>query len=153
MSGLLSLRVEDEVEGRGEIDAVRDGAVALLEQVEGAFPDGAELGVYVVGDARMRALNAEWRDRDEPTDVLSFPYEPGPDDPAPVLGDIVLNLDAVARQAEEHGLSPADECRFLLIHGLLHLLGHTHDGERDRTEMEAEEQRLWEALGGEGTLR
>jgi probable rRNA maturation factor len=153
MTGLFSLRVEEEVEGRPEVDAVREHAVALLDVLTGAVPDGAELGVYLVGDERMHALNLEWRQRDAPTDVLSFPYDPGPDDPVPVLGDVVINLDAALRQAETHGLAPGEECLFLLIHGMLHLLGSTHDGDADRAEMEAEEQRLWEAMGGEGTLR
>ena len=115
--------------------------------------EGVELSVLLVGDERIREMNREWRGKDRPTDVLSFPQlEPGSTPEGP-LGDVVLNVDAIPRQAAEHGLDPAEELRFLLIHALLHLLGHDHHDTDARAAMEAEEQRLWEALGGRGRIR
>ncbi len=121
-------------------------AAAILAALD--QPPDTELSLYLVDDERMHELNHEWRDIDRTTDVLSFPQdEPG------LLGDVVVNVDAIQRQAAEHGLEPAEERRFLLIHGVLHLLGHDHRDPDERARMEAEEQRVWEALGGTGTIR
>ena len=113
------------------------------------------LGLSLVGDAEIAALNADWRDKPGPTDVLAFaaqdddldgappmPLPPGPaaDDDAfddddlseaePLeLGDIVISLDTAARQASEHGHSLERELQFLASHGLLHLLGWDHPDE------------------------
>jgi probable rRNA maturation factor len=133
----------------GEIDttAFVDDALAILAALD--VPADTELSLYLVLDEPMHELNVQWRDIDRTTDVLSFPQD---DEPA-LLGDVVLNLDAIERQAAEHGLGPAEERRFLLIHGVLHLLGHDHHEDGERAVMEAEEQRIWEALGGEGRIR
>jgi probable rRNA maturation factor len=118
----------------------------------GVGPD-SELSVLLVDAPRIHELNRQWRDRDRPTDVLSFPQlEPG-EQPTGPLGDVVLNVDALPRQAAEHGLTADEELRFLLIHAALHLLGHDHHDEAQRTAMESEEQRIWRALGGRGTIR
>lgn len=135
------------------VQEIIEDAEQLMSALDARLPRRAELSVLLVEDARMQALNATWRDKDQPTDVLSFPgVEPAAIGPA-LLGDVVLNLDAAARQAVDHGLSEHEERRFLLIHGLLHLLGHDHLDEPSRRVMEREEQRLWEALGGQGVLR
>ncbi len=124
----------------------------------------AELSVVLTGDEQTRRLNAEWRETDETTDVLSFPSQaPRPSDDLPVLlGDIVINLEyaerlvetrqhhrRVARQlgveadALEWGL--AEEVEFLLIHGLLHLTGFDHADPETERRMKAAERRLWKA--------
>jgi len=89
----------------------------------------AELSVALIGDAEMRALNAQYRKIDKPTDVLSFALE---DDTAAagqprMLGDVVISLDTAARQAAGRGADVIDEVRTLLAHGLLHLLGYDHE--------------------------
>ena len=123
-----------------------------------------ELSVLLTDDAEIRQLNADWRDVDKPTDVLSFPaQQPGPGGDAPdILGDIIINLDYAERLvdtrehhervADELDVSPddldwslADEVEFLLIHGLLHLVGYDHADPDDEHEMKAAERRLWEA--------
>lgn len=134
-----------------DAEEVADEARKVLGAL-GLGPD-SELSVLLVDDRRIHELNREWRDRDRPTDVLSFPQlEPGEAVRGP-LGDVVLNVDALPRQAAEHGLTPGEELRFLLIHSALHLLGHDHHGEEQRAAMEAEEQRIWVALGGRGRIR
>jgi rRNA maturation RNase YbeY len=102
----------------------------------------AELSILLCGDAFIADLNQQWRQKPEPTDVLSF--EMG--DPV-VLGDIVMSLDTAARQAAELGHDLATELRVLLVHGLLHLLGHDHEATGEDAEMAAEENRLLSGLG------
>jgi probable rRNA maturation factor len=96
----------------------------------GEFPD-MELGVLLVGDRRMMSLNRSYRGKNITTDVLSFPqigegkccstYAPCP------LGDIVICLPQARRQAAEYGFTFYEELTRLVIHGLLHLLGHDHE--------------------------
>lgn len=102
----------------------------------------AELSVLLCDDEFIRDLNLQWRQKDEPTDVLSF--EMG--DPV-VLGDVVVSLDTAMRQASERGHDLHTELRVLLVHGLLHLLGYDHEVEGEDAEMAAEENRLLMALG------
>ena len=103
--------------------------------------------VSVVSDEHMRELNKEWRDQDRATDVLSLECE-RPDDPylAPgepcELGDLVLAPAYIARQAASFGTTPADECRLLTIHGILHLLGYDHLADDEAEVMEAREDEL-----------
>ncbi len=90
---------------------------------------GAELGVLFVSAPRMRSLNLRWRGIDKETDVLSFPGEKKPLKPGLpfALGDIVVNPALAFKQAKEHGLSFKEELRWLLVHGLLHLIGYDHE--------------------------
>lgn len=88
-----------------------------------------ELSLALVDDAQIQALNLEWRQKDRPTDVLSFPAGPPlPGIPGPhLLGDVVISLDTARRQARAYGRPLAEElCRYL-AHGILHLLGHDHE--------------------------
>ena len=82
------------------------------------------MSVTLVSDPEMRKLNRRWRNQDRPTDVLAFAQEgPAPD----LLGDVVISLPAARRQARERGHALEEELRTLLIHGVLHLLGHDHE--------------------------
>jgi probable rRNA maturation factor len=116
----------------------------------GAVPRSVrgQVTVALVPDARMRRLNAEYRNADYATDVLSFPGDQRPPSgqrPAatgqrPFLGDIAIAKGVAARQARAQGHSLATELRVLALHGLLHLLGYDH--ERDDGTMAAVERRL-----------
>ncbi|MCX7794597.1 MAG: rRNA maturation RNase YbeY [Thermodesulfovibrionales bacterium] len=120
--------------------------------------EDVEISIYLVGNRRMRYLNRLYRGIDKPTDVLSFPQieatgsaiRPPVSESIPsfsVLGDIVLNLDQIKKQAAENRVSFKDELRFMLIHGLLHLLGYDH--ERDKRSariMRKKEKSLLNAL-------
>jgi len=89
-----------------------------------------EVSVLLVNDAGMRRLNHLYRGIDDTTDVLSFPLiseEPALRTPHLLLGDIVISLPQAKRQAEEYGTTFNQELVRLLIHGLLHLLGHDHE--------------------------
>lgn len=88
-----------------------------------------ELSLALVDDPGIQALNLEWRQKNQPTDVLSFPADPPPPGvPGPrLLGDVVISLDTARRQARAYGRPLAEElCRYL-AHGILHLLGHDHE--------------------------
>ena len=105
----------------------------------------AELTVSLVDDAAIRRLNRDYRGQDRPTDVLAFAMREGaraPGDEA-VVGDVVISLDTAARQAQQRGVSAADEVRTLLIHGVLHLLGYDHERSvLEARRMKAMERRL-----------
>ena len=120
--------------------------------MEAARP--VELSVVLTSDEKVRALNAEWRGKDKPTNVLSFPQaEPdelvGADTPGPelMLGDIVLARETCAREAEEKALRLPDHAAHLLVHGTLHLLGYDHMDDQTAEDMEAREVRALARLG------
>lgn len=107
----------------------------------------AELGVELVGDRRMRALNRRYRGHDAPTDVLAFAIREGPGPVSPLLGDVVISLPTAARQAARHGRSIDEEIATLLIHGLLHLCGYDHErGAKEARRMRRKEQAVWKAV-------
>ncbi|MEM7480072.1 MAG: rRNA maturation RNase YbeY [Acidobacteriota bacterium] len=107
-----------------------------LEALVGELaPAAGGLSVRFAGDRLLRRVNREFRRRDRPTDVLSFPGEDCVD--GPYLGDVLISVPTARRQAARQGHSVERELRILLLHGLLHCLGHDHetdDGEMDRLE-------------------
>jgi probable rRNA maturation factor len=119
-------------------------------EAQGELPDQGpwELSLVLCDDATIAPLNAQWRAKDVATDVLSFPMGEGP-----VLGDVVISVQTAAGRVDEPRWGLRDELAFLLVHGLLHLLGHDHIEEPDRLAMEAAEQALWTASGRPGSLR
>lgn len=135
-----------------EIAAICD---RVLEEEGAGRP--CMVSVSLVGEGRIRELNAEWRGVDRATDVISLECE-RPDDPSLApgepceLGDIVLAPSYIARQATAFGTTEADECRLLLAHGLLHLLGHDHLNEEEAVAMEAREDELLGLIPTDGTL-
>jgi probable rRNA maturation factor len=93
----------------------------------------------------IRRINRRWRDIDRPTDVLSFPLndlKPGRIPPPGAVGDIVIALPAVRQAARIEGCDPASHLRRLVVHGLLHLLGHDHETDPQARRMAREEARL-----------
>ncbi|MFY9781040.1 MAG: rRNA maturation RNase YbeY [Candidatus Baltobacteraceae bacterium] len=137
--------------------ALERDARALLAA---AGEPGSSLSLSFVGDAAIRRLNREHRGKDTATDVLSFPlFEaagPGarraakpvpPGAPERLLGDVVISVDTAWRQAREYDAPLQAEVERLLIHGLLHLLGHDHEEPRERARMVREERRLAAVLG------
>jgi probable rRNA maturation factor len=134
------------------------GLAAWLARIAPARARGT-VTIALVSDARVRALNRQYRGIDAATDVLSFPAAPAPAagvpapgtrPPAPSLGDIVIAKGFARRQARAEGHSEATELRVLALHGLLHLLGHDH--ERDSGAMRRLETRLRRAAGLERGL-
>ncbi len=111
--------------------AVKNAARRAL--TEEGFDGSAELSVTFTDDDGIRVLNREYRDKDAPTDVLSFPMYSMKDGDVPeagenvVLGDVVLSLERVGVQAIEIGHSFLREVSFLTVHSVLHLLGYDHE--------------------------
>lgn len=109
-----------------------------------------EIAVLFTDDGSVATLNAEWRGKDKPTNVLSFPT---PEDmPVPAgeprpLGDIVLANGVVTREAEEQGKTLHDHTAHLIVHGTLHLLGYDHETDGEAEEMETLETRILKGLG------
>ncbi|HEU5393788.1 MAG TPA: rRNA maturation RNase YbeY [Candidatus Methylomirabilis sp.] len=104
----------------------------------------AEVGCLLVTDRRIRALNRRYRGEDAPTDVLAFPQAEGGGPPGQpgLLGDVVISVETAARQAARAGHSLEREAALLLIHGILHLLGHDHATAVARRRMWALQRRL-----------
>ena len=106
-----------------------------------------ELSVALVGDEEIRRLNADYRSRDEPTDVLSFPMEDPPPSGPRLIGDVVISVEKAARQARQRRRSLDGELEVLLIHGILHNLGYDHErSTEDEREMRAMERRVRRGL-------
>ncbi|WP_333825170.1 rRNA maturation RNase YbeY [Pinisolibacter sp.] len=123
-------------------------AAAIAARPELIVPDDAELSLVLTDDARIRVLNRDWRDKDEPTNVLSFPAADADDeDPGPLLGDVVVAHETTAREAEEEGKTFEDHFTHLLVHGLLHLFGFDHESDEEAEEMEALETEILAGLG------
>ena len=111
----------------------------------------AQVDILLTDDATVRSLNLQYRGYDKPTDVLSFaqrdPVEGVPSAPAlpgepEMLGDVVISVDTAVRQAEEHGVSLAQELALLAVHGILHLLGFEDESEAGAREMHGREREI-----------
>ena len=127
---------------------------------ESAFPQlttarrPVELSVRLTSDSEVQALNGQWRGKDKPTNVLSFPMADERDlsratlaDSELLLGDIILARGVCEAEAAEKGVSVEDHATHLLVHGTLHLLGYDHHDDRDAADMEAREVRALARLG------
>ena len=138
---MIDVRLEG-VEDPVGVEAIAERALDVLGLSE------AELSIVLCDDGFIHPLNRDYRGKDRPTDVLSFPQREGeesdPDDP--VLGDIVLSVERARAQAAERGHPLETEMRVLLVHGILHLLGYDHEADDDAEEMEAEERRILSQL-------
>ena len=113
----------------------------------GRHPGGAEVAIRVVSAPEGRRLNREYRHKDYATNVLSFPAELPAGVTVPLLGDVVLCGPVVAREAREQRKPRAAHYAHLTIHGVLHLLGHDHQGAAEARRMERTEIQLLESIG------
>ena len=132
-------------------ERVLGAAATYLREVAGQpFPKmPAEVSLVFTDDASIREINAEWREQDKPTNVLSFPafpLEPG-GMPGPMLGDIVIARETVEREAAELEKSFEDHLTHLMVHGFLHLFGYDHMNYSDAEIMEGLETRILAKLG------
>ena len=137
--------IEVEVEDSAWTDALPEAA-AVVERAATAALGAAEGDVVVLltRDASVQDLNGRFRNRNRPTNVLSFPAAKSA---APHLGDLVLAHGVCAAEAAAQGKSLADHLVHLTVHGVLHLLGRDHETEAEAEAMEAEERSLLASLG------
>jgi probable rRNA maturation factor len=111
--------------------------------------DESEVSIVIVNDEEITRLNRQYFQRNRPTNVIAFPMASG--DPAALnphlLGDVVISAETAKRQSEAVGGKTEEEILFLMLHGILHLLGYDHEGSLDeRRKMEAKEQELFSFL-------
>jgi len=126
----------------------KSGLTRFLRRAREAIGLAGEVEVLLTSDAGIKRLNRDFRGKNKPTDVLSFP---APEEIAGQhAGDLAISLDTAARQAESFGHSLGDEVRVLMLHGLLHLMGMDH--EVDSGEMAAREAELRRELRLPATL-
>lgn len=138
------IHFRNETKGSGiDTRRLKRTALTLLKAVD---EEGSALSLTLVGDSEIQEINREHRGKDKPTDVLSFPMF---DEASPerLLGDVVISVDTARRQAAEYDAPLENEIHRLLIHGILHVLGHDHEEAGERARMEAEERRLAAAIG------
>jgi probable rRNA maturation factor len=119
---------------------IDEGALvtAAIECLRGEGVGLCELSVSLVTDEEMADLHLRYAGEEGPTDVLSFPMDEVDEEGVRLLGDVVL---APAVAAANNPADPSAELRLLLVHGILHLLGYDHEGERERAEMWARQER------------
>ncbi len=123
-----------------ELQRVLDAAVT-------PFQADAEVTIRIVDEAESQRLNFDYREKDKPTNVLSFPFQCPPGIELPLLGDLVICAQVVALEAAEQGKTLQAHWAHMVVHGSLHLLGFDHINEDDAEEMEAEEIQILHDLG------
>jgi probable rRNA maturation factor len=106
---------------------------------------GAELAIVLTDDSAIRLLNRDWRGIDAATNVLSFPVKDAGGSP-PLLGDVVLAYETIAREAIIEGKPFAHHLAHLAVHGYLHLIGYDHERDKDAVAMEQVERRILRKL-------
>ena len=110
-----------------------------------------EVSILLTDDAQVQALNAEYRQQDKPTNVLSFAAldedSPLPPDGPILLGDVIVAYQTTELEARDEGKSFADHLSHLVVHGVLHLLGYDHIADDEAEEMESLERSILAALG------
>lgn len=121
----------------------QDACAAVFAELGIADP-ASELSLVFTDDASIRILNRDWRGKDKATNVLSFPaFKMAIGDPLPpMLGDIILAFETVSAEAALEGKPFAHHLIHLIVHGLLHLLGHDHENDADADEMEGLERKV-----------
>jgi probable rRNA maturation factor len=155
MPELVEPVVEDpRWEAAGIAELAERAARAALAAV-GRDPDQHEVGLLLCDDARMAALNQQFRGRAAPTNVLSWPAFPG-EVPVPAgdvgegptfVGDIALGYETCASEAAAAGIPLADHAAHLVVHGVLHLFGHDHAEDAEAEAMEALETKILASMG------
>lgn len=131
------------------VDAAVTATGQALARQAGVLRRPCEACVALSDDSQVRELNKAYRGKDKPTNVLSFPAgaPAGSGDVPQQLGDIILALETVVREAEELGIPPRHHLQHLVVHGLLHLIGYEHETDEEAQRMEALEIEILATLG------
>jgi probable rRNA maturation factor len=153
MSLVIDFQDETSILSASDFELVENllNFAAIKENVD----QESELSVSFVSNARIQDINRDYRDKDQPTDVISFALEEMGEDEIEivgvnmprVLGDIVISVEKTKEQAEEYGHSFSRELGFLALHGFLHLLGYDHIEEKDEKQMFQRQKDILEAYG------
>lgn len=143
---LVDLVIEDDRWNDLELNQLAASAARTALSEAEQSPEGCEISLLACGDSRIRELNAGFRGKDQPTNVLSWPAT----DRTPAtgfLGDIAIAYDTTAREAAIAGLDLCDHVTHLLVHATLHLLGYDHETDADAERMEGLEIKALARLG------
>ncbi|THE15424.1 rRNA maturation RNase YbeY [Bacillus timonensis] len=150
-----------EIDFNDEIGEVKEEECTLVRELlflaaeKEGVKEGTEVSITFVDNDRIQEINREYRDKDQPTDVISFAMEEmgegeiaiiGDDIPK-LLGDIIISIPRTREQAEDYGHSFARELGFLAVHGFLHLLGYDHMTKEDESKMFSRQKEILEAYG------
>ncbi len=137
----------------GTVELTDEEIAALVSATldhEGADPD-LEVSIAFVDKAEISELNSTYRGKPGPTDVLSFelddPWVDRPDGRGVLIGDVIISPEVALEQMEEYGTTPQEEFALLIVHGVLHLLGHDHIEDAEAEEMESRERGILESAG------
>lgn len=143
---MIYLEIDQEYSQKvAEANLTRAAKVALEQS--GQSPE-ADLTLVITGDDRLQQLNRKYLGVDAPTDVLSFPNgDVDPDTGLPYLGDILISFARAEAQARAGGHTIAEEIQLLVVHGVLHLLGHDHAEPNEKQRMWAAQGNILSALG------
>ena len=125
---------QSELEISQEMLELLKKVVITAAELEGY--SGGEVSIAFVSNQKIKELNTKYRDKNEATDVLSFPID------AEMLGDIIISASRAAEQAEEYGHSLKRELAYLTVHGMLHLFGYDHHNAEEKKEMRQKEERV-----------
>jgi probable rRNA maturation factor len=151
----LDVAIEEPWPAAAWEDLSGRSAAALAKVVAELANPRLSACILFTSDDEVHALNRQWRERDKPTNVLSFPMLErsdllalAPDGPPELLGDIALAHETCVREAAEKGISIEDHAAHLIVHGLLHLAGYDHElGEVQAEAMEALEVKALALIG------
>jgi probable rRNA maturation factor len=148
----VAIEVEDETwtQQLPGLEGLADRTVKAALSACGQSDAATDVFVLFTDDIAIAAMNAEWRGKPKPTNVLSFPAPDGmplPEGEPKPLGDIVLASGVVTAEARDQGKTLQDHCTHLIVHGCLHLLGHDHEDEAEAAEMEQLEIDILKGLG------
>jgi probable rRNA maturation factor len=142
----VQLAVEKENDLPTEDQLIQWATTALLKRTEHEEP---ELTIRIVDEAESQELNHEYRGKDKPTNVLSFPFEAPAHVPIPLLGDLIVCKQVVEREAIEQDKTLTAHWAHMIVHGCLHLLGYDHIEDEEAEEMEGIERVVMAELGFE----
>jgi probable rRNA maturation factor len=146
---VVNIQLADDVASPLDHNQVELSA-SLALQMAGA-PLDAELTVILTGDEELQRLNRQFLEIDAPTDVLSFPAGfIDPDSHHPYLGDILVSVERARQQADLQGQSAGQELQLLIVHGVLHLLGHDHVEESEKARMWSLQDQILSRLSSGG---
>ena len=130
---------QKKIEISQEMLDLLEKVVVTAAELEGY--SGGEVSIAFVNNQQIKELNKKYRNKNEATDVLSFPIDDE------ILGDIIISASRAADQAVEYGHSLERELAYLTVHGMLHLFGYDHHSEEEKKEMRQKEERALTQLG------
>lgn len=144
----MTVFLESSTDYLQKFDQIQLENIALATLRHQGLTANTDLTVVIADDTRLQQLNRDFLGNDKPTDVLSFPAgHVDPDTKRNYLGDVIISFPAASRQAGEAGHTVSSEIYLLVVHGILHLLGHDHMQPEEKSKMWLAQDEILETLG------